>query len=124
MDVIDVLTVNGENYIFSNPTDCYVDRYLYSSYGFVLYYRPKKGIANTRWHDMLKRNGYGMKLQIRKNILYVETRNTTFDIWDYVDRPFVVEWVLDDCWHSLAFDGKEFVMQDNDGNLWLPGVVL
>lgn len=125
MDVIDTLTVNNDHYILSNDSDYPVDRYLDSSYGFELFYRQKRGAEQARWNTMLRSNGYSKPLNLIKSRIWTcETRNTTFDIWDYVARPFVVHWVLGDSWYGLGFDNKEFIMQDNDGKLWLPGVIL
>lgn len=123
MDVFNTLTVNNANFVVTNTTDYSLDQYLDSSYGFELYYRAKRGIAQSRWLDLLKTNGFDGPTLLRGGVYQSENRLTELDFHPFMVRPFVLYWTLDDDWYGLMFDGREFLLQGNDGQPFLPGLL-
>lgn len=128
MNVMQMLKINGHKYKVTNRTDYYLDQWLYSDYGFALYYRViRRGMAELRWQSMLDDNAFSTdraRGMFWPHIVGVETRNRSLNFHDLIDRPFAIDFVHGGEWYGMAFDGNEFYMQTNDGNPDLTQIVL
>lgn len=127
MDVLNIITINDASFKVTNDSNYPLDRYLDSSYGFELYFKNKRGIEQNRWLKTLQSDNFDKILNLgrtKTSIHYSETRATTLDIHKYITRPFVIHWVLGNDWYGLGFDTHEFILQNNEGNMFLPEVIL
>jgi hypothetical protein len=129
MDVLNALVINKVTFPVVNDTDYYLDEYLYSDYGFELFYNKRRGMNQIKWEKLLDSNGFGVSAPNRTrayggHYYSAETHVRTLNFREFMDRAFVVHWVSGGTWYALAFDTREFVVQDNHQNYWLPDLVL
>jgi hypothetical protein len=129
MDVLATVQVNGVSYPVTNDSDYYFDGHIYSSYGFELFFLPVRGLAHLRQDRWLTDNGFversNMFNKSDRGTKYwnTESRIDTLNVLELVEfGKFVVEWV-EDCYMTIGFDTREFVVQCAHGNLYLPDVI-
>lgn len=124
MDVTQTLKINNASFVVHNDTDLYLGDTLYSDYGFELFWRKQTGLPERHWQFMLKHCGFGNPDKaMRIPYWYAETRLTELPLVPLMNRTFVTHFVLGGEWYGMAFDGKQFIVQHNHDNLFLPGII-
>jgi hypothetical protein len=125
MDVTQTFAINGAAFPVHNDTDYHLGMYLDSDYGFELFWRKQSGMAERDWQFMLKHCGFNNPDKaLRVPYWYAETRITELPLVPLMRRTFVTHFVFGGEWYGIAFDGKQFIVQANHNNLFLPSVML
>jgi hypothetical protein len=115
MDIFDTIEMNGVQVKVDNPTDYYLDEWLYSDYGFRMFYKPAKNVSEYYWLENLN------KYSFRDNIVFkrlrdVETRNRSLNIKDFLSKSHVIQFVSDSKFYSYLFDYREgMILMRSDG---------
>jgi hypothetical protein len=90
----DAITVRDITYKVDNRTDYYLDKWLYSDYGFKLWYRTQRGMEEIYWNEIL--NDYNFQLpawKLKKAISHQTlTYDRSLDLHDFLTRSFYIEW--------------------------------
>jgi len=123
MPIFDALTVNDTTIKVDNQTDYYLEQWLYSDYGFRLFYRPTTGIEEYYWKNLL--NQYNFEdvddqfISRRTRFVDISTRNRSIDFHEFLSRPFCTEFVSGDKVYAFYFDyRKSTILMSNEETFW------
>ena len=106
MVTFDALLVNDTTIKIDNRTDYYLDQWLYSDYGFELFYRPKRGIEEVYWQELLESNGFNLYHGPDPRIKggrSAESRSRSIDFHEFLTRSFCMRFTSDKV-YDLYFD--------------------
>lgn len=120
MTIFDAISVNDSTIKVDNRTDYYLDQWLYSDYGFQLYYRPTRGVSEVYWKELLRENGFDEPVKIpRQKFLSAQSRNRSLDLFEFVTRTFCTEFVSGDKIYALLFDyPNSIIVISNTETFW------
>jgi hypothetical protein len=115
MDVFNTIEINRVQIKVDNETDYYLDEWLYSDYGFRLFYKSGKGANEYYWRKTL--DGYEFDENAPyKRIVDIETRCRSIRIQDLTSRSHMLQFVSDNKFYSYLFDYREnMIVMRNDG---------
>lgn len=118
MPLFDAITVNDTSIKVDNRTDYYLDQWLYSDYGFQLFYRPTRGISEVYWRELLRENGFDEGVKIQR-FLSCQSRHRSLDLWEFLSKTFCVEFVSGDKIYALLFDyPNSIIVMSNTETFW------
>lgn len=113
------LTINDSTIKVDNRTDYYLDQWLYSDYGFRLFYRPTRGIQEVYWNDLLDKYDFDDYRVKRKGFIDLETRERSLDFHEFIGRNFSIEFVSANSFYNVLFDRKDWILLvTNESGYW------
>jgi hypothetical protein len=120
MRIFDAITVNDSTIKVDNRTDYYLDQWLYSDYGFRMFYKPVRGISEVYWNELLNEYKFDEPNDLGKvKFRDVSTRNRSIDFHEFLTRNVAIEFVSGDKFYCFFFDSKEWlILMTHDTGFW------
>jgi hypothetical protein len=126
MHTFDAITVNNTTIKVDNPTDYYLDQWLYTDYGFNIYYRGKRGIEEVYWNRLLKANGFEEPSFINRGVgdtpngVYdLDTYSRSLDFHEFLSRSFCIEFTSGKKPYAMFFDHKTWtITMSEEESFW------
>lgn len=117
MEPFDAITVNDRTIKVRNPTDYYLDQWIYADYGIEILYVPRRGIDEVFWNELLLENGFQDPRKVYKGkarYYQLECRNRSLDLHEFMTRSFVLVFVSGNIGYELFYDhGSSTIVVDN-----------
>jgi len=117
----EAITVNDSTIKVDNRTDYYIDQWLYSDYGFRLFYRPVRGIQEEYWNEMLAEYNFDDPEGCfgKERFVDTSTRERSIDFHEFLGRNVAIEFVSDSSFYCFFFDKPSWtILMTNKTGFW------